>query len=383
MINVFDTHRLLYRNAQLRAFKQSAPTVPLNFLNYDGADIGNIVYTDENGYISYSSNMYTVTELLVNEPAIIQVSLDGGHNWPIQWIVSNNVSQAVERDDIGSLDYYDGDGNVQTWNPLSGNAALPDYVRRDEFDPDNKWQETNLIFPDNGSATVCLVADKWTSVVSIPFDITANTCWLNVSDCRVGQKIVVLAYKNVTFKLDGSIHDSVQLPVNKVAVIGISETEAHVPRALIGVINGITAADAEILIKNLIKTEAGPSRTQTDAYHGVLAESNQTVTCGIAPDVGVYYISLTNTDDGISGVNIVIPNPTHVGVCNIIIDMDYATYHSGNSNSIKLSIGSGAPVEIHNSGVSDDDSTRYQIIVTVLAWTDGTAPYKYRILDIN
>ena len=51
MINIFDTHRLLYRNAQLRAFKKDAPTVPLSFKNYDGEDIGNIVYTNENGYL--------------------------------------------------------------------------------------------------------------------------------------------------------------------------------------------------------------------------------------------------------------------------------------------------------------------------------------------
>lgn len=381
MINVFDTHRLLYRNAQLRAFKQSAPTVPLNFLNYDGADIGNIVYTDENGYICYSSDMHTVTELLVNEPAIVQVSLDGGHNWPIQWIVSSNVSQAVERDDIGSLDYYDGDGNVQTWDPLSGSAALPNYVRRSEFDPSDKWQETNLIFPDNESTTVCLMADKWTSTVIIPNDITADTCWLNVSDCRVGQKIVVLAYKNVTFKLDGSIHATVPLPVGKVAVVGISETEDHLPRGLIGVIDGITAADAETLIKNLIKTDAGPSRTQVYAANTTLTESNQTIQCTATPDTGIYYIKLESAVDTLQNVNIVIPNPTYLGTCQILIDYDYSNHASATGNSIKLTVGSAAPLEIHNSGMSSD-TTRNQICVTMVTWNAGTVPYYHKIVNL-
>ena len=176
MINIFDTHRLLYKNAQLRAFKKDTPTVQQSFKNYDGADIGNIVYTNENGYLCYGSNMQTVTELLVAEAAIVQVSLDGGSSWPIEWIVSSETAQTITEDDVGTLTFYDENGQQQVWDPLAGDAELPDYVRRNEFDPDTRWQETMLRYEDDAT---CLVATKWTSVVYIPIADLAKrlSCW--------------------------------------------------------------------------------------------------------------------------------------------------------------------------------------------------------------
>ena len=91
-MQVFDTHRLLYKNAQIRAYSLATPTTPISFKDDTDTDIGNIVYTNENGYICRSSDMQTVKCLKLSESAIVQVSLDGGNNWPIEWVIEDTLT---------------------------------------------------------------------------------------------------------------------------------------------------------------------------------------------------------------------------------------------------------------------------------------------------
>lgn len=380
MINVFDTHRLLYRNAQIRAYKKDAPTVPLNFRNYDGADIGNIVYTNENGYLCYSSNMLPVTELLIDEAAIIQVSLDGGSSWPIEWILSNSGSGDVERDDIGKLGYYDEQGQPQEWNPLSGDGQLPDYVRRDEFNPtDDSFHETTITINDD----TCLIeADEWLETVIIAAAASASNIRVDMTETRSSQMFVLYnvgSSRDYYFMTD-DVTQHIVADAGDMLVVQRGEYN-NTELVFVGKITSLTSSAVQLMIDTSIDNNAGPSRTQISAHNGALTISDQTINCADLPDKAVYYIKLTATVANLQNVNIIIPNPTHVGVFNVVVDLDYSTYNSATNDSIKLTIGSSAPVEIDNSH-SSYFATRFQRVVTVIAWNDGTLPLKHTIMYI-
>ena len=370
MINIFDTHRLLYKNAQLRAFKKDTPTVQQSFKNYDGADIGNIVYTNENGYLCYGSNMQTVTELLVAEAAIVQVSLDGGSSWPIEWIVSSETAQTITEDDVGTLTFYDENGQQQVWDPLAGDAELPDYVRRNEFDPDTRWQETMLRYEDDAT---CLVATKWTSVVYIPNTVVASTLYLNISDCRPGQKIIVLAYKSVTFRLEGPFSSTGTIPAGKVGVVGIAALADNSLRGMVVPVDGITVAAAEVLIKNLITTESGPYRTEINGGVFGITENNQTFTCTDTPNTGIYYVHMEDTGTH-QDQTIVIPAPDRNGEFTLIVDANYP--NSVVNNNIYVQLGTNARVTILNQTMAG----QYVIRCKIVAWQNQMSVRKYAVV---
>lgn len=150
MIQITDTHRLAYKNAKIIAYSVANRTERINFYNltddpdtntikYD--DVGNMVYTNENGYVCYGANRLTSTGIAVMEDAIVQVSLDNGTSYPIEFIVTG-MANPVLRSDIKTLSYYDEGGNVQVFNPIgSENRSLPRYALLSQV-ASNEWKES-------------------------------------------------------------------------------------------------------------------------------------------------------------------------------------------------------------------------------------------------
>lgn len=195
---VSDTHRLMYRNARLRAISLSDKTTPIQFLNVTDeaeiTEIGNIVYTDACGYIFYGANHRRVSCLAVAESAIIQVDLHNNDNWnDIEWIVRvEDDSQFVRVDDVGKV--FDKDGNL-LWDPLRGNwAPFPDFMRRDEFN-EAEWAEGEMTV--TATTPKQLNVDKWTHTIIIRPG-HANEYEISIANGRVGQSIVIVNASDVS-----------------------------------------------------------------------------------------------------------------------------------------------------------------------------------------
>lgn len=195
MIQVFDTHRLPYRNAVIRAFKLNSDNVtePAEFYNFtdyikNNRDIskyaiGTEVYTNASGYICYGTNRQTVSCLGVNESVVVKVSLDGGLSWKIGWTLHGG-DDTLTADDLGRLVYADG---TVCFDPLQpGDTALRDFVSADDIDPNNRWEE-DTIRVNSDSVTLT----DWTRVIVLPFSYVPET--LNVNGrCRAGQCVDVV-----------------------------------------------------------------------------------------------------------------------------------------------------------------------------------------------
>lgn len=188
MINVLDTHRLLYRNATITALDLADKTTPVKFYNVTdvdvAADIGYTVYTNDAGYICYGSNRELVSSLGLGGSAIVRVSLNGGQNWPIAWIV-RNTEDGVTAEDV-KYKIYDTLGNV-LYDPLSRDYVMPDYLLRSEYS-NGIWKEESI----SVEATETSIAlSEWTTAVRVPSNVAANLIALT-GQLRAGQKVLVV-----------------------------------------------------------------------------------------------------------------------------------------------------------------------------------------------
>lgn len=188
---VLDTHRLMYRNARLRAISLSDRTTPIQFLNVTdqnvATEIGNIVYTDSCGYVFYGNGQQRVSCLAVPESAIVQVDLHNNDNWnDIEWVVRvEDDAQFVRIADVGKV--LDKDGNL-LWNPLAGDWNFPDFMRRDEF-TQGEWAEGEMTV--TADTPYQLNVDKWTHTIVIQTG-HASEYGLNISRGRPGQCITIV-----------------------------------------------------------------------------------------------------------------------------------------------------------------------------------------------
>ncbi|WP_407448642.1 hypothetical protein [Fibrobacter sp.] len=189
---VLDTHRLMYRNARLRAISLSDRTTPIQFLNVTdddtAAEIGNIVYTDGCGYVFYGADHRRVSCLAVAESAIVQVDLHNNNNWnDIEWIVRvEDGSEFVRVDGVGKV--IDVNGNL-LWNPLQGDwSPFPDFMRRDEFN-EGEWAEGEMTVTDTTPKQ--LNVDKWTHTIIVKPG-HANEYEISIANGRAGQCIAIV-----------------------------------------------------------------------------------------------------------------------------------------------------------------------------------------------
>lgn len=189
---VLDTHRLMYRNARIRALDLSDATTPLQFVNItddsgNDAEIGNIVYTDALGYVFYGANHRRVSCLGVKKSAIIQVDLNGNDNWnDIEWIVrKDDDSQYVKVSDVGKV--LDSNNNV-IWDPLNGNWSFPNYVTEDQIG-NGMWAEGEMTV--TATTPKKLNIDEWTHTITIQPG-HANEYEIEFAVGRIGQCVTIV-----------------------------------------------------------------------------------------------------------------------------------------------------------------------------------------------
>lgn len=188
--NVVDTHRLMYRNARIRALDLSDRTSVLDFYNITEADpagvsIGNIIYTDPNGYMFYGNNAQPVGCLVVKKSAIIQVDLHNTNAWNIEWVVEVPIdTDYVTISQVGKV--YDQNDNL-LWDPLTNDWKIPDWVQRSEI-AQGEWAEGELAL--NG-ATLALTITKWTHSIIVKNGSASNYTFATDSG-RYGQVITIV-----------------------------------------------------------------------------------------------------------------------------------------------------------------------------------------------
>lgn len=196
MVNVLDTHRLQYRNAVLRAYDAANPTTRINFFNGD-VNIGNEVYTNENGYLFYEAGgRQPVENLNVNGSAIIKVSLDGGGSFEITWQVEDNTSQYVEESDVHDMTYRGSDNTRKTWQPLQADCALPDYLLKSEYH-DGIWGEQEIAI---GTDTAIVTLAEWAHAITI-LSTAPNNIRITNPRLRAGQIVTITVKKDCTLAI--------------------------------------------------------------------------------------------------------------------------------------------------------------------------------------
>lgn len=165
--NVVDTHRLMYRNARIRAFDLSDRTTAIPFYNVTdqilpAEDIGYEVRTDAAGYVYYGVNAQPVQCLAVAKSAIIQVDLTGSGAWDIEWVLHmENESDFVKVNDIHKVFYADGS---LAWDPLIQDWQLPDFALKSDIGR-GEWAEGEMIVSEETPKDLNI--DKWTHVVTL------------------------------------------------------------------------------------------------------------------------------------------------------------------------------------------------------------------------
>lgn len=195
LTQVFDTHRLSYRNAVLRAFSLANPTTRINFYDKSQAEPAEFAeaYTNENGYICRGEGRQAVNCLAIGESAIIQVSLDGGQHFGISWIFNKDAG-TVERSEVAKLFYHDSTDTA--FDPLGApQQYLRDFIERDEIDLSNRWEESAIFIENSDTNTVPLTT--WTKLVIIKAGVTLSEVSLNASALRDGQAVLILNYGKV------------------------------------------------------------------------------------------------------------------------------------------------------------------------------------------
>lgn len=219
MLHALDTHRLMYRNAKLRAFLLDGDqnTTPATFYDITGPldaqhpiesyNCGFSVSTNEEGYICRESDQAIVRQLAVTHNVVIQVSLDDGQTWPIQWnVAGQDAAQYLQSTDIHSLWFYDDDGNLREYNPAVQDEQLPDYIRRGEISLNNIWIEETLVAEPTDTV---ITLSKWTKSIIIPDNTPADIRVLQIHNggARAGQVVHILSLstKQVSLQLDNGL----------------------------------------------------------------------------------------------------------------------------------------------------------------------------------
>lgn len=221
MIQLFDTHRLFYRNAKLRAWDLATRSTRVNFQDYSSengqwVDVGTDVITDESGYLFYANGTQKIECLGVAEAAIVDVSLDGGHSYLIQFVIQpDHDPSALHAEDIYGLSYTDENGNPATYNPAQGPKQLPDYLRRSEFSKGD-WREGTILTEESDIDGAAIAVSKFAHLILIgagrddgsgviTFDLPEDRTF------RAGQVVTIHSYYDITVKFNTRASSQFQL----------------------------------------------------------------------------------------------------------------------------------------------------------------------------
>ena len=302
MIIALDTHRVLYRNAVLRAYDKANPTTRVDFFD-DETNVGNEVYTDENGYLFYSNNgRQPIKCLTVAQDSIIRISLDGGNNFDIEWYVIDK--SFIEPGDVHTLEYRNGSGQRSVWNPLAADGKLPDYLLAIEY-RDGMWAESDYI-TEAGQTSIEL--DDWIHTLTITADAD-DTIQLQQRALRAGQTVLIYARKNCNLVINGTTH---------------SITTAHTYMLFNGY--GSSTSPAAAQLTDITYTQppvfVDANRTQENIE---LTQTSNSQTFTVESPVVLHnsplYIKLT-ADDYYVDCTIQLPMMDYRGCLEIILDTD-------------------------------------------------------------
>lgn len=215
MIQLFDTHRLSYRNAKLRAWALADKTRRVNFQDYSSEDdqwtsIGTDVITDVSGYLFYADGTQKVECLGVEEASIVDISVDGGLSYPIQFVMqASNDQTALHTSDIYGLTYKDENGQDAEYNPVTGPAVLPEYLLKADYAP-GRWAEGTLVLQDEPAVAIGV----WTHLILVsPEPLAAYTLTLpklsslNHPILRTAQIITIYAQASTVIIIDNKYYN--------------------------------------------------------------------------------------------------------------------------------------------------------------------------------
>lgn len=334
MIQVFDTHRLSYRNAYLRAFDKSAPTTPIQFKDVDGTDVGYIVYTNAQGYLCYGNDRQPLTCLKLAKSAIVQVSLDGGTNWSIQWEITDTEADVVRTNDVGSLYYYDANGDVRQWNPLAESAALPEYLLKADY---NEWNEDTIRVTDD---TCSVTPTRWTKNIVFTETATATDVIIHADQTRDGQQFAIFSRTSRRIRVLGT-DDDFMLTVenNSCTIVGVYR---H-------------GGDRYCYAK-IIQAQDNPDRIErhctpiTNTTDPAPVYSEQDL--GFALNEGianspVYIRYESTTAVTVTSLEFRLPGPVFAGRAQIILDLEF---NQNTALDIYVKLGQNAKVKVRAAG---------------------------------
>lgn len=356
MVNVLDTHRMQYRNAVLRAYDAANPTTRIDFFN-GNVNIGNEVYTNENGYLFYEAGgRQPIENLNVNVSAIIKVSLDDGHHFGITWQVEDNTGLYVEKSDVHDMTYRGSDGTRKLWRPLQVDCELPDYLLKAEYQT-GIWGEQEIAI---GTDMSSMRLAEWAHVITILSTAPSTITFTNVT-LRAGQVVTIHANRNCTLNLitghgpgvnHSVLQDHTYLLFNKYTT---ENTDAGV--TLIDVTSDATYIET-------VAKAAVPVRRQKTIFIEQTSSNQQfdlssDFTNGITESpVYIHHSAAQNY----GGMTITLPMASFAGTADIVLDLNYDD----------ITVGPTVNVQVYNSNIISitvpNAAGQYVYHLKLIAW---------------
>jgi hypothetical protein len=349
MIQLFDTHRLSYRNAKLRAWDLATRTQRVTFQNYDSTDehpqwqsIGADVITDESGYLFSADGTQKIECLGVEEAAIVDVSLDGGNSYLIQFVIQpDHDPAALSADDIYGLTYRNSNGEPETYNPVDGPKTLPDYLLKSEYSQGD-WREQTIITKATDINGSPIVITNFTHLILITSGSSSDGALITFelpSDKALRNGQVITIYSgfdiDVSFKTVDSPTQRYRLLSNHVYVLHNNRSKNKL------ILTNITGTLSTIATRQVTLT--GAATSIKDIQVGMLADTDK---------LANITIDASNMASGITDFAVHVPIPDNHS-CDIVVKVHGYTGNFG--------------IELLEGTISEYSSMSAQAVFTAVA----------------
>ena len=345
MIQVFDPHRTMYRNAKLRAFSDEDKTTRIKFFDmtnvedeaqYD--DIGLEVSTDQNGYIMRSGGQQKVNCLAVEEDAIIEVSLDGGTSWPIQWIL--HAGDTGTNAKVKKLYFFNGQGNEQSGNLSDTAIHLPDYLLRSESNNNNTWAEEEVVVSGGSTDSwETIPITNWTHVITFDDIAVDQAKFVFGLPLRTAQTILV--YNRSAYRVKLSVDDLAATALLAPWTMGVlfKADETHTIFKIIGESSGGGGGDGVL----------------DDPYILINAATASGMSVDLTRTGNIVYVSGTWDAGAAKAINL-IADPLRITKCSVINNTSEnmtVRWMNAGGNSKTATVNSQKVAELYRPNVGD------------------------------